>query len=373
MNGRELTKDSRVKDLQDGCNFLGINASGSKSKLYDRLCSYVTKQFQKDVDRSRTNLQKLELGPEPVLQKKGMEKPTDPRAIERHEATHLPFAPWCNACLKTKSKEDHTLSNTDGAVESSGIPHIQMDWMYLGRNCPSLVLLDTMTRFGAIFPARTKGAWRALAEFCVKFSLGLNHLGEVVYVMDSEPATLGLLDMIVMIRQDMGYKTSKKVGKPYHKGRTARVERYIQTIRRQSNTLFAGSVDVVDRPHGDVCWEDDIDWELVESEMNEMEVDFHGERPPEVSAAELKQLDGDAMKTEIQKLTDLGVVKVLTRQQMDQNGKWIDLKEVFDWRFRQGSWRRRCRIVAREFRTGPSTEETFSFCVTFFKVGSWQV
>ena len=243
VNGRELTKDSRVKDLQDGCNFLGINASGSKSKLYDRLCSYVTKQFQKDVDRSRTNLQKLELGPEPVAQKKGMEKPTDPRAIERHEATHLPFAPWCDACLKTKSKEDHTLSNTDEAVESSGIPHIQMDWMYLGRNCPSLVLLDTMTRFGAIFPARTKGAWRALAEFCVKFSLGLNHLGEVVYVMDSEPATLGLLDMIVMIRQDMGYKTSKKVGKPYHKGRTARVERYIQTIRKQSSTLMTSVED----------------------------------------------------------------------------------------------------------------------------------
>lgn len=47
VNGRELKRDSRVKDLQDGCNFLGINPSCSKSKLYDRLCSYVTKQFQK--------------------------------------------------------------------------------------------------------------------------------------------------------------------------------------------------------------------------------------------------------------------------------------------------------------------------------------
>ena len=100
-------------------------------------------------------------------------------------------------------------------------------------------MLDTTTRYGAVFPARTKGAWKALAEFCVKFSLGLNYVGDVVFVMDSEPATLGLLDMIVMIRQEMGYRASKKTGKPYHKGRTARVERYIQTVRRQANTLMA--------------------------------------------------------------------------------------------------------------------------------------
>ena len=118
-----------------------------------------------------------------------------------------------------------------------------MDWMYSGRNCPALILLDTTTRYGAIFPARSKGVWRALAEFCVRFSLGLNYLSEVVYVMDSEPATLGLLDMVVMVRQEMGYPTSKKVGKPYHKGRTARVERYIQTVRRQASTLMTSVED----------------------------------------------------------------------------------------------------------------------------------
>ena len=134
------------------------------------------------------------------------------------------------------------MTNTDASVDDTGIPHIQLDWMYLGRNCPSLVMLDTTTGYGAIFPARTKGAWKALAEFCVKFSLmslGLNYVGDVVFVMDSEPATLGLLDMIVMIRQEMGYRASKKMGKPYHKGRTARVERYFQTVRRQANTLMA--------------------------------------------------------------------------------------------------------------------------------------
>ena len=243
INGKEVSKQSKVKDLQDACNFLGVNASGSKTKLFDRLCSYFSREHRKDMESIKHNLQQQMLGPQAKIQTKGAEKPDDPKIIERHEVTHLPFAPWCDSCLKTKSREDKMIQNTDAAEEDSGVPHIQMDWMYLGRNCPALILLDTTTRYGAIFPARSKGVWRALAEFCVRFSLGHNYLSEVVYVMDSEPATLGLLDMVVMVRQEMGYPTSKKVGKPYHKGRTARVERYIQTVRRHASTLMTSVED----------------------------------------------------------------------------------------------------------------------------------
>ena len=245
VNGKELTRQSKVKDLQNGCNFLGVNASVSKAKLYDPLCSYLFKQHQKDVDRSKTSLQKQMMGPQPRVQDKAEERPTDVHELERHFATHLPFASWCDICVKTKSREDRTVQNTDAEVEQPADPHIQMDWMYLGRSCPALVIIDAATRYGAILPTRTKGAWRAAAEFCVKFSLELNYLDNVVFVMDSEPATLGLLDMIIMIRQEMGYKSTKKVGRPYHKGRTARVERYIQTVRRQAAALVAGVEDGV--------------------------------------------------------------------------------------------------------------------------------
>ena len=41
--------------------------------------------------------------------------------------------------------------------------------------------------------------------------------------------------------------------------------------------------------------------------------------------------------------------------------KRMDLREVYDWRYRDGKWRRRCRIVVREYRAGAtSTAETFS-------------
>ena len=100
INGKEVSKQSKVRDLQDACNFLGVNASGSKTKLFDRLCSYFSREHKKDIESIKHNLQQQMLGPQAKIQTKGAEKPDDPKIIERHEVTHLPLAPWCDSCLK---------------------------------------------------------------------------------------------------------------------------------------------------------------------------------------------------------------------------------------------------------------------------------
>ena len=68
------------------------------------------------------------------------------------------------------------------------------------------------------------------------------------------------------------------------------------------------------------------------------------------------------MIDEVSKLKSLKVVEGVKAGEVNfQETKFIDLKEVYDWRHRQGAWRRRCRIVAREFRAGAHTDqETFS-------------
>ena len=133
--------------------------------------------------------------------------PEDPAEIERHMATHLFFSGWCDFCIQAKSREHKTASNTDFVEHDTGVPHLQLGWMFLGRSCPSLVMLDCNTRFGSIFPAPSRGVFKSVAEAIVKFSLEMNHLQEVVFVMDSKPATIGLLDMAVTIGQQMGYKS----------------------------------------------------------------------------------------------------------------------------------------------------------------------
>ena len=141
-----------------------IPMEGLRGQLTQNLCvcpqtgfGYFSREHKKDMESIKHNLQQQMLGPQAKIQTKGTEKPDDPKIIERHEVTHLPFAPWCDSCLKTKSREDKTIQNTDAAEEDSGVPHIQMDWMYLGRNCPALILLDTTTRYGAIFPSKEQG------------------------------------------------------------------------------------------------------------------------------------------------------------------------------------------------------------------------
>ena len=210
VNGKELTIESRVRDLQDACNYLGLNASGAKKKLYDRLAKYVEVQYQKDIGVISKNIEQQMLGPQPKTQGKASEMPSNPLEVEQHEVTHLPFASWCDVCVRTKSRDDPTVHNADLERELTGIPHIQLDWMFLGRQCPSLVMIDSDTRYGAVCPTRSKGVWRSVAEFVVKFSLELNCTNEVCFVMDSEPATVGPLDMIVAVRQEMGFKASKQ-------------------------------------------------------------------------------------------------------------------------------------------------------------------
>ena len=60
----------------------------------------------------------------------------------------------------------------------------------------------------------------------------------------------------------------------------------------------------------------------------------YGEQPAELSEADLADLDGQAMREKIEKLTGLGVVKVVKDHDRDPAGKFVDLKEVLDWRYR---------------------------------------
>ena len=105
--------------------------------------------------------------------------------------------------------------------------------------------------------------------------------------------------------------------------------------------------------HGDVCWEEDVDWELIEDELGDFEHDFYGERPPNLSPEELNELDAEVMKVEIEKLTAMGVVQTL-KEQVHRPQKGVRLE------VQRSKWKRRCRVVAREFRAGPSTDEIFS-------------
>ena len=75
------------------------------------------------------------------------------------------------------------------------------------------------------------------------------------------------------------------------------------------------------------------------------------EGPPKLDETELEAVDRQSRKTEIEWLMGMNVLKPISQQQATQgNYKHLSTKVVYDWRHTDGQWKRRGRLVAREFR-----------------------
>ena len=114
------------------------------------------------------------------------------------------------------------------------------------------------------------------------------------------------------------------------------------------------------------------EWELFPDFLEEDDLvksRGEGEGPPEVSQEHLDQLDAEAALEEIKKLHDLSVIMPVSPDPSTiPFESLVDTTLVKDWKYRNGQWRRRCRIVAREYRSGQTTEEHYSPTSTFSSV-----
>ena len=84
--------------------------------------------------------------------------------------------------------------------------------------------------------------------------------------------------------------------------------------------------------------------------------------PPNVSSEELAYLDREAMLAELGRFRELEVIEdFYPGGEPEQETTYLDTRLVFDWRFRDEGWKRRARLVAREFRSGDASNvSTFS-------------
>ena len=129
---------------------------------------------------------------------------------------------------------------------------------------------------------------------------------------------------------------------------------------------FAGGIQQVDsRPVDEFQWEQEVaDFEGAE-EVFEMDELFSDEvidegTPPEVGPEELEKIEAAAGQEEIKRLLAMGVLEEPSVEDIE-NGSILTTRSVFDWRVRNGRWKRRCRYVAREFRgQDQTTAETFA-------------
>ena len=92
-----------------------------------------------------------------------------------------------------------------------------------------------------------------------------------------------------------------------------------------------------------------------------------GEGPPtNLSPEQIRALDDKATVEEIEKLEKLSVIEP-HGSEPDEDAVLLDTTCVYDWRYRE-MWRRRCRIVAREYKTSSTNEEQFAPTSSMFIV-----
>ena len=242
VNDNMITAVSPVRLPRAAADFLGVSKAGSKQQLWSRLNQEVQRQEHLRAFEFANKLFLEEQRHKGLVEVKAPRQPTE---VERslHELTHIPFRSWCDFCLSCKSKSDAQRQVADEPEGRREVPAIQLDYAY-GKSenhekllCV-LVAVDCWTKMLLAMPLNSKGSNMKLqAEQLVRFSLNLNYYDMVEFVADSEPTTKSLLESVRLIRQQMGMSTTVTHSKPGDHGRTAQVERAVQTLRRQASTL----------------------------------------------------------------------------------------------------------------------------------------
>ena len=137
----------------------------------------------------------------------------------------------------------------------------------------------------------------------------------------------------------------------------------VNHVSDAKHKYFYDDVDVVVDEDVDLLesWEvDEVTNDLLEFDEMSFRERSEGEGPPDLSPQELEALDGKAVVEEIERLRQIGVIDSADGHAEPEGLVFLDTTNVFDWRFRDGRWKRRCRIVAREYKTNQTTIDEFS-------------
>ena len=234
INDIVLKPTSPVKDLRAASKFLGISQAGSKTRMFERICSCHILALR----RRSLELAEQRYAEEEVIPQEAYSSTRQPSERERrlHEITHLPFRKWCPFCISGKSRADYKHPVGAEEVQQREHPVVQLDVMFGPSGNSVLLLIDTWTRFVFTAPMKTKSA-KTVADAISEFLGVLGYFRKVEIVSDNEPVIISGVKQAQILRSRSGLETIVQQSKSFDKGRTAVAERAIQTVRAQGRTL----------------------------------------------------------------------------------------------------------------------------------------
>ena len=99
-----ITAESSLRVMRRACQFYGLPKSGSKKECWERLTRFLANaEMEAALEVAKRCQDDLVRHGEAIM----LPKDVSPQEKDQHELTHLPKAPWCEACTATKSREDN--------------------------------------------------------------------------------------------------------------------------------------------------------------------------------------------------------------------------------------------------------------------------
>ena len=194
----DLGPTSKVKDLKNRLKELNAPVWGSKEILWERLKEYearlrTSREIAEELKRREEAINR---DPESARIPADLPVPTQPSEVERelHNLTHLPFASWCEVCLRSRTRDNphRTMPKEEEATRLAGptLPLVSMDWFEI-KGSPTdeqpegeaehgfvqcLLVTDAQTGYVAAIPVPAKKNQSEYAcEMVVKFLKLMRH------------------------------------------------------------------------------------------------------------------------------------------------------------------------------------------------------
>ena len=250
IEGVRISPASTSMVLKAACKCLGLSQSGSKAKLWRRISSHVDKERIQAAQDIAT-----QVGPEVQREAQGQAvayPPEDYGEVLKHCLTHLPYAPWCESCVKAKGRPDSHFRDAENFTRRE-FPCISFDLSFTGKKDDStlesvmeadpkvklvcLVMTDSSSGAVQATPMFNKGGIKMMAKAVCRFVqwLGYNTL---TLRCDQEPTMLRVEDQAQQALLRLGYKVTIDNPKIRDHASNGLVESAVHRIRQMATVLL---------------------------------------------------------------------------------------------------------------------------------------
>ena len=218
INDIVLKPTSPVKDLRAAAKFLGVSQAGSKTRMFERICScHILALRRRSLELAEQKYAEEEAPPEAAYS--ATRQPSE-RERRLHEITHVPFRKWCPFCIAGKARADYEHKVEAEEIQRREHPVIQLDIMFGPGGNSVLLLIDTWTRYVFTAPMKNKSA-KTVADAISEFLGVLGYFRKIEIASDNEPVVTSGIKQAQILRSKSGLETIVQQSKSFDKGRTA--------------------------------------------------------------------------------------------------------------------------------------------------------